>query len=144
MTDINTIKNLLDFIPYLKGNTWDIIGIGIVIYIIYIAYIMAFERYYKIHNSPVSQKKTFHETIDTIQVDDVHFFEHLSFIIRSHLEDSEQVLLATKKTRKDIYKESASLELKEILNICTYHEYTQEKATTQKKMEILEQLKNSI
>ena len=47
MTDIHTIKNLLYFFPYLKEETWYMIGIGSVVYAIYIAYLIAFERYYK-------------------------------------------------------------------------------------------------
>lgn len=46
MTDIYTIKNLLYFVPYLKTETWYMLGIGIVVYAIYIAYLIAFERYY--------------------------------------------------------------------------------------------------
>lgn len=146
MTDIHTIKNLIYFLPYLKEETWYMLGIGITVYIIYIAYLIAFERYYKSQNTaliitPV-QEPFFLEKLHSLEVDDIHFFERLSFLIRSHLEESKQVPLATKKTRRDIHKESISPELGEILDICTYYEYTKDLASTEKKMEIMERLKS--
>jgi len=105
MTDIHTIKNLLYFIPYLKVETWYMLGIGIAVYAIYIAYLIAFERYYKTQqNIPdiAPEKESILHILNGVEIDDTRFFEKLSFIIRSHLEDSEQVPLATKKTPRDI------------------------------------------
>lgn len=143
MTDINTIKNLLYFLPYLKEETWYMLGIGIIVYLIYIIYLIIFERYYKTQNNRLNslEKKSIHDILDNLQIEDIHFFERLSFIIRSHLEDSEQVPLATKKTPKDIHGEFLSREFKEVLEICTYYEYTKEIANQEKKIETLERLK---
>lgn len=100
MSDIHTIKNLLNFFPYLKEETWYMLGIGIVVYTIYIAYLIVFERYYKTQNNTLKspEKKSIWEALNSLSVEDACFFERLSFIIRSHLEDSKQVPLATKKT----------------------------------------------
>lgn len=147
MIDIHTIKNLIYFFPYLKEETWYMLGIGIIVYSIYIAYLIAFERYYKTQNiSPVhpAQEKSFLDILDSLSIDDIRFFEHLSFIIRSHLEDSRQVPLATKKTPSDIRGESISREFKEVLDICTYYEYTEAFADTEKKLAILERLKSIV
>lgn len=143
MTDINTIKNLLYFLPYLKKETWYMLGIGIIVYVIYIIYLIVFERYYKTQNNRFNplEKKSVHDALNNLQIEDIHFFERLSFIIRSHLEDSEQVPLATKKTTKDIHGEFLSREFKEVLEICTYYEYTKERANQEKKIETLERLK---
>lgn len=149
MIDIHTIKNLIYFFPYLKEETWYMLGIGVVVYAIYIAYLIAFERYYRSeHALTISpqEEKSFREILNRLSedIDDIHFFERLSFIIRSHLEDSRQVPLATKKTPSDIREESISREFKEVLDVCTYYEYTEEQADTGKKIEILERLKSIV
>lgn len=145
MTDIYTIKNLLFFLPYIKKDTWYMLGIGIIVYCIYIIYLIVYERYNKTKEtlSPanISSKQSFHDMLDTLSLDDIYFFERLSLIIRTYLEDSEQVLLATKKTHNDIQTESISHEFKEILNICAYYEYSPDEATIDKKTEIIKHLK---
>lgn len=104
MTDIHTIKNLLMFLPYLKEETWYMLGAGIIIYVIYIIYLVAFERYYTSQKivPEAPEKRSIRDALSTIQIDDIHFFEKLSLAIRTHLEDSHQVPLATKKTQQDI------------------------------------------
>lgn len=148
MTDIHTIKNLLYFFPYLKEETWYMLGIGITVYVIYIAYLIAFERYYKsqntLSNTPLPQEKSFLDILDNLQIEDIYFFERLSFLIRTYLEDSKQVPFATRKTRRDIRGELVSHELKEVLDICTHYEYAGEEANTEQKIEILERLKNIV
>lgn len=144
MTDIHTIKNLLYFFPYLKEETWYMLGIGIIIYAIYIAYLMVFERYYKVQNHmfhALPPKKSIQEALASLEIEDIHFFERLSFIIRSYLEDSEQVPFATKKTPKDIHREFGSETFKKMLDTCTYYEYTGEIASTEKRTEIIERIR---
>lgn len=148
MTDINTIKNLLYFFPYLKKETWYMLGIGVTIYGIYIAYLIAFERYYRSQKQSVQEIPekggTFLDTLNDLQVEDIRFFERLSLLIRSHLEDSMQVPLATKKTPQDIRRESISHEFKEVLDICTHYEYAGETADSTEKTEVMERLKRAV
>ncbi|EKD44686.1 MAG: hypothetical protein ACD_71C00044G0003 [uncultured bacterium (gcode 4)] len=146
MSDIHTIKNLLNFFPYIKEETWYMLVIGIVVYTIYIAYLIIFEQYYKTQNIILKslEKKSIWEALNNLPIEDIHFFERLSFIIRSHLEDSEQVPLATKKTSWDIRQEQISHEWKEILDVCSYYEYTNERANNEQKMKIIERLRRSI
>ncbi|HBB27411.1 TPA: hypothetical protein DCZ36_02865 [Candidatus Gracilibacteria bacterium] len=146
MSDIHTIKNLLNFFPYIKEETWYMLVIGIVVYTIYIAYLIIFEQYYKTQNIILKslEKKSIGEALNNLPIEDIHFFERLSFIIRSHLEDSEQVPLATKKTSGDIRQEQISHEWKEILDVCSYYEYTNERANNEQKMKIIERLRRSI
>jgi len=128
MTDIYTIKNLLHFLPYLKEETWYMIGIGIIVYVIYIGYFIAFERYYKMQNNLhiiLPEEKSIDDLLGDLKIDDVDFFERLSFIIRSHLEDSEQVPLATKKTPKDIHGKFVSKEFQKILTECMHAAYAE-------------------
>lgn len=66
MTDINTIKNLFDLLSYMKPDTWYMIGIGIVVYVIYVAYLIAFERYHRAEQSRKeipAQKPSLHEVL---------------------------------------------------------------------------------
>lgn len=147
MTDINTIKNLLYFVPYLKTETWYMLGIGVTIYAIYIAYLIAFERYYKAQQSTPDmfpRKESILQTLSSIRIEDIRFFEKLSFVVRSYLEESNQVPLATKKTRKDIHSETVSLELKEVLDICTHYEYAPEQATEETKRAVLQRLRGIV
>ncbi len=143
MSDINNIKNLLYFFPYLKEETWYMLGTGIIIYIIYVGYLVAFERYYKIQKNinvaTPPEKKTIQEILDNLSINDEHFFEKISFILRSYLENSYKVPLATKKTPSDIHQELNSTECKEILDFCTYYEYTGEFGDSEKREKIKEQ-----
>ncbi|MFA6090894.1 MAG: hypothetical protein WC774_03915 [Candidatus Gracilibacteria bacterium] len=144
MTDIYTIKNLLDFIPYLKKETWYMIEIGIIVYAIYIGYLIAFERYYKAQHfidTLLPQEKSIEDLLNNLAIDDAYFFERLSFIIRSHLEDSEQVPLATKKTPKDIHGKFVSKEFQKILTECMHYQYGNQQADNDRKMEMLERLR---
>lgn len=144
MTDIHTIKNLLYFFPYLKEETWYMIGIGSVVYAIYIAYLIAFERYYKAQengNTWISEQKSIREILWDLDTEDERFFERLSFIVRKYLEESELSPSATKKTHRDIQRESIPKQYKKALDICTYYEYTGETADKKKKQETLELLK---
>lgn len=124
------------------------LGIGTIIYVIYIAYLIAFERYYRSQHTavetPISQERSVREALDDLSIDDVRFFERLSLIIRTYLENSKQVALATKKTPRDIHRESISYELKDILDICAHYEYTEEKASTEEKIKIIVRLKNIV
>ncbi|MDD5197785.1 MAG: hypothetical protein PHN60_02900 [Candidatus Gracilibacteria bacterium] len=147
MTDIHTIKNLLYFFPYLKEETWYMLGVGIIVYVIYIIYLAIFERYYKTQNNGTlnsPEEKSLLEVLNSLQVEDTHFFEKLSFIIRSHLEDSEQVPRATKKTSKDLRGEFLSREFSEVLDICTYYEYGEEIADLKKRGEIMERVRDIV
>lgn len=123
------------------------LGIGIAVYAIYIAYLIAFERYYKSQQSAPDvppQKESILQALSSLKIDDMQFFEKLSFILRSHLEDSEQVPLATKKTPRDIRWASVSREWKEILHICTHYEYAPERATEETKTEVLRRLRGIV
>ncbi len=142
MVDINNIKNLLHFFPYLKEETWYMLGTGIIIYIIYVCYLVAFERYYKIQKNISTttplEKKTPQEILDELSINDEHFFEKISFILRSYLENSHRVPLATKKTPGDITLELNSIECKDILDSCTYYEYAGELWDREKREQIKE------
>ena len=147
MPDIHTIKNLFNILSYLKKETWYMLGIGIIVYVIYVTYVAVFERYYKIQNGLIKtsvQRASIQDTLRALQSEDPHFFERLSFIIRSHLESTWVVLLATKKTAENLQKESLSPHFKEILNVCSYYEYTGETADKEKKREILERIMSII
>lgn len=147
MTDIYTIKNLLNFIPYLKRETWYMIGIGIIVYAIYIGYLIVFERYYKMQSNLqdiLPEKKSIDDLLSNLEIDDVDFFERLSFIIRSHLEDSEQVPLATKKTPKDIHGKFVSKEFQKILTECMYYEYGNQQADNEMKKKLIEKVRKII
>lgn len=99
---------------------------SIALYLLYLTYIRAFKRYLQSPTTPASERKQQQSSRDIFKDLDIHdavFFERISFLIRSCLEDSEKVALATKKTPEDIQKESVSREIKEILHICTHYEY---------------------
>lgn len=144
MTDINTIKNLLDFIPYLKTETWYMLSAALAMYLIYIIYVRIFERYYKTpnHIPEIIIPPSIHDIIAGLSVEDAHFFEKLSLMIRTYLEESEKVALATKKTQGDIRKEAISKDLKDILEICAYHEYTSTDSDVSEKKKILSRLRD--
>jgi hypothetical protein len=93
MADIHTIKNLLYFFPYLKEETWYMIGLSISIYVTYIVYLMAFEQYHRKQssNSEIIQSISVQDRLNNLQIQDGLFFEKLSFTIRTHLEDSDLV-----------------------------------------------------
>ncbi|OIP54673.1 hypothetical protein AUK10_00465 [Candidatus Gracilibacteria bacterium CG2_30_37_12] len=147
MTDIYTIKNLLHFLPYLKEETWYMIGIGIIVYVIYIGYFIAFERYYKMQNNLhiiLPEEKSIDDLLGDLKIDDVDFFERLSFIIRSHLEDSEQVPLATKKTPKDIHGKFVSKEFQKILTECMHAAYAEKGGDNEMKKKLIEKVRKII
>ncbi len=148
MTDIYTIKNFLNFLPYLKNETWYMLCIGIVIFSIYIAYLMVFERTYKNQHQPIvevpKEDPSIQDIVDRIPLEDIHFFEQLSLVIRSHLEASEQVPSATKKTSRDFSDEIISEDIKEILSVCTYYEYTKNRASQTEKENIIQRLKMAL
>ena len=103
MIDIHPIKNFLYFFHYLSIETWYMLIIGITIYSIYIAYLIVFEQLYKkksieIDGGKVATPISMYERLQMLDVYDDRFFEILSLTIRSHLEDSNQVQFATKKT----------------------------------------------
>lgn len=144
MTDINTIKNLFSVFHYLKEETWYMLGIGIVVYLIYILYLIAFERYYKTQNAhpeTIAQVPSIGDILSHLRTDDILFFEHLSHIIRTHLEDTKLVAHATKKTKKDFSHEPIPEKLKDILDTCTYYEYTGQTADTTEKEQIMTEVK---
>ncbi len=143
MTDIHTIKNLFYFFPYLKVETWYMLGMGIVIFAIYIIYLAVFEKYSALQNRApevVIQKKSIQDVLGKLSVNDPHFFEHLSLIIRTHLEESGKVRLATKKTARDINTPG----LQEVLRICEYYEYTGGSAPVSEKIRLINQTISSI
>ena len=147
MTDIYTIKNLLHFLPYLKEETWYMIGIGIIVYAIYISYLIAFERYYKMKNNlqiVPSEEKSINDVLNDLNINDVDFFEHLSFIIRSHLEDSKQVPLATKKTPKDIHGKFVSQEFQKILTECMHAAYAEKGGDNEMRKNLIEKVRKII
>lgn len=143
MTDINTIKNLFNLLAYIREDTWYMLGTGVTVYVIYVAYLMAFERYYREHTKVAIplQKPSLHERLQTLSYDDPLFFEKLSLLIRSHLEDTDAVSLATKKTQKEIEQTTISERLKMVLKTCAHYEYTKEEATREEKEQLLEWLK---
>lgn len=149
MTDIHTIKNLFYFFPYLKVETWYMLAMGIAIFTIYIAYLMAFEHYYNnqkaVPKHYPQKNETLQEVLSNLDIDDDHFFENLSFSLRHFFEENNQILLATKKTSRDLKKESSLLpELKDILEICAHYEYSTENATREKKQAIIKRLEEII
>jgi hypothetical protein len=148
MTDIYIIKDLTDLFRYLERETWYMLSIGLCILLIYIAYIRAFDRYYT--HEPISliaipnQKPSIHEIIDNIPLENTDFFDQLSMTIRSYLEISNKVLSATKKTNKDFLDENIPSTIKEILSICTYHEYANIPSTVEERKQIKERLKREL
>ncbi len=148
MTDIHTIKNLFDLLSYMRQDTWYMLWAWVMIYVIYIVYLVVFERYHKSQQIAPAQLQpeavSIQEQISRLSLDDREFFEKLSFLIRSHLENTAAVTLATKKTQKEIEESSISERLKAVLRTCARYEYTEEEATQEEKEQLIDWLKNVI
>jgi hypothetical protein len=120
------------------------IGLSISIYVTYIVYLMAFEQYHRKQssNSEIIQSISVQDRLNNLQIQDGLFFEKLSFTIRTHLEDSDLVHWATRKTQKEIHMTEISVNLKWVLEICSYFEYAGTPASDAQKIEIIERTKN--
>jgi|GEM_PF-5564642 len=135
MNDIYDIKNILIAFSYIRKDTWHIIGIGIIVYLIFIFFLVVFERYYKLreqHSLP-NENEIVSDPLANLSLDDEEFFQKISFAVRTHLEQTGQVSGATTKTPQEIYKRIPSKTLKKILDACVFYEYTAQDATLAQK-----------
>ncbi len=135
MNDIYDIKNILTAFSYIRKDTWYIIGIGIIVYLIFIFFLIVFERYYKLREQYTHQDddNSSSDPLKDLALDDEEFFQKISFAVRTHLEQTEQVSGATTKTVQEIYKKIPSKSLKKILDACVFYEYTDQDATLAQK-----------
>lgn len=135
MNDIYDIKNILTALEYIRKDTWYIIGIGIIVYLIFIFFLIVFERYYRLReqHSLQNEDNTIPDPLTNLELDDAEFFEKISFAVRTHLEQSRQMSGAITKTSKEIYKKISSDSLKRILDTCEFYEYTGQEATLAQK-----------
>lgn len=90
MNDIYDIKNILTALSYIRKDTWYIIGVGIIVYLIFIFFLIVFERYYRLReqHSLQNEDNTTPDPLSDLSLDDVEFFEKISFAVRTHLEQS--------------------------------------------------------
>lgn len=141
MDDIYTIKNFLLFISYISSETWYIGGLCIILYMIYKKYITEFTKYNTIS---IIKKESIHDALDNLEKDDNDFFERLSFIIRSYLEDSERVPFATKKTPNNICGDSDVREFQNILTECMHIIYAGKSRDKNIKQEMIQRVRKII
>lgn len=135
MNDIYDIKNILTALSYIRKDTWYIIGIGIIVYLIFIFFLIIFERYYRLReqHSLQNEDNTTPDPLANLELDDAEFFEKISFAVRTHLEQSWQMSGAITKTPQEIYKKIPSDSLRRILSACEFYEYTGQEATLAQK-----------
>lgn len=143
MTDINNIKNVLFFLPYLKKDTWYVIGTLILVYIIYLAFLMISERYYRAKlaipmESEEDIKESFLKKLGILKENDPDFFEKLSRILRSYLERCYIVENGLKKTHAEILEKVRSELLRQIFDTCTLYEYAPKESTQEQKLSLKE------
>lgn len=140
MTDIHPIvpNDLLIFLSYLQKETWYFIGIIFLISIFYGIYVHMLKRYEQARHdikTNIDYTNSLMERLETISENDPHFYEKLSLLLRSLLEESGYVHGATKKTVREISKSLSSREIEKILSLCTHYSYTNEKEDTREKRE---------
>lgn len=110
MTDINEIKSIVYFLPYLRVETWYVIAACIGVYAIHIFYLALAERHRKYMERTMQTQsletpyESAHRALSALRLDDPEFFMELNFIIRSYLELSGHVTNAVKKTTDEVIR----------------------------------------